>query len=69
VTARFVGYRGTACDITDEMGSIESMRTTKSLIWIEMRVSRIGARALHHHDEAITWLAEVAALHELGRDF
>lgn len=69
LAGRFVGYRGTARDITEEMGSIESMRKTKSLLRMAMRVSRIGAWAVDLPDQAITWSAEVATLHEVGPDF
>jgi len=66
---RFVGYRGTARDITGSRLAEQRLRDTQALLHMAAQIGRLGAWAFDVGEPRVLWSAEVCAIHEVKPGF
>jgi PAS domain S-box-containing protein len=63
----FVGYRGTAIDVTAFANARAKARETQALLGIAARLGRVGAWVLELPSMELAWSSEFSQIHELRR--
>lgn len=62
----FLGYRGTASDITEHKRAEERLRQSHAMLRMAMRVGRIGAWSMQWPQGSVTWTEGGRAIHTLA---
>ncbi|RYF42013.1 MAG: PAS domain S-box protein, partial [Comamonadaceae bacterium] len=65
----FVGYRGTARDITERVVAEQSFRDAQALLHMAARIGRLGGWGFVAGSAHVTWSNEVCAIHEVAPGF
>lgn len=60
---QFVGYKGTALNVTSRVRAEEAARQTKALLETASRLGRLGAWEVDLTDMTLTWSTETFAIH------
>ena len=61
----FLGYRGTARDITERVLSEQRLRDTQALLHMAARIGRLGGWGFVAGQPHVTWSDEVCAIHDV----
>ena len=66
---RFIGYCGTARDISPDEAVAGQATTTESLLRLAARLSRLGAWVVDGPEMTVAWSSETLAIYEIENDY